>query len=79
MSVELNQAMTSEQGVINQDGDVSNDDNKKDVKQETPKLPINDEGFNNLVQQYNSGAIDRAYFDGYSLTKDQSEFLDKIA
>lgn len=79
MSVELQQAITSDQGVINKDGEVTYVDNMKDVQQETPKLPISDDGFDNLIQQYNSGAIDINYFDGYELTPNQKELLSKIS
>lgn len=78
MSVELNRALESDQGVINQDGDVTYVDNMRDV-QATPKLPIDNEGFQNLIQQYNNNAIERSYFDGYELTQEQLALLDKIA
>lgn len=78
MSVELNRALESDQGVINQDGGVTYVDNMRDV-QATPKLPINDEGFQNLINQYNNNAIERSYFDGYELTQEQLDLLDKIA
>ena len=75
MSVELNRAIESDQGIINQDGEVAYSDNIRDVTPEQQKLTIDDNTFSGLLEQYRSGAIEKSFIDGYALTQEQEQAL----
>ena len=71
MSVELNQAMTSDQGVINQDGEVSYVDNMKDVQEDSPKT-LSDARLDKAIEQVNLGKLSvNQITDAYELTEEQ--------
>ena len=75
MSVELNQAIESDQGVIGEDGNITYLDNIRDVTPEQQKLPIDNETFAGLLEQYRSGAIEKSFINGYALTQEQEQAL----
>ncbi len=71
LSIEMQQAMTSDQGVINQDGDVSYVDNMKDVQEDSPKT-LSDARLDKAIEQVNLGklSVDQIT-DAYELTEAQ--------
>ncbi len=71
LSIEMQQAMTSDQGVINQDGDVSYVDNMKDVQEDSPKT-LSDARLDKAIEQVNLGKLSvNQITDAYELTEAQ--------
>lgn len=75
LSIEMQTAQLADQAIVrdvdNQDFDYV-DHSDSVVAIESSKLTIADDEFNNLLEQLNTGAIDKAYiFDSYELTEAQ--------
>ena len=75
LSIEMQKAQIADQMVIHDANTLTGDyiDHDEAVADlEAPKLTLNDEEFDSVLEQLNAGAIDKAYIlDGYSLTDSQ--------
>ena len=78
LSIEMQSAVLADQAIVR---DVENNDfdyighNESLADLEAPKLPINNEDFASLVEQLKAGAIEKSFFDGYQLSKEQEAEL----
>lgn len=78
MSIELQKALESDQAVfdVNGEGTYVDNQNIRDVNQEPQKLPIDDQNFADLIEQYKTGAIEKSFFDSYALNEQQLNALE---
>lgn len=81
LSIEMQSAVLADQAIVR---DVENNDfdyidhNESIADLEAPKLPISNEDFSSLAEQLKAGAIEKSFFDGYQLTRDQEAELVNI-
>ena len=79
LSIDMQTAQLVDQAVIrdidSQDFDYLDNSEMVDVTPEQQKLPIDNETFSGLLEQYRSGAIEKSFIDGYALTQEQEQAL----
>ena len=75
LSIEMQQGQLADQAIVRdvETGQFDYIDHQETVADlEAPKPPLDDESFNNALEQLNAGAVDKAYIlDGYALTDAQ--------